>query len=98
MSSVNDIPEPALGTPTHRRTRRVSEERRWFLQTMRAQLLGARALAILAMAVAIGSGAWWLVGTTGSPMIGIGFIALGVVLSGTLYWFIQLMYMIGAPR
>ncbi len=50
------------------------------------------------MAVAIGSGAWWLVGTTGSPLVGVGFIALGVVLSGTLYWFIQLMYMIGAPR
>ncbi|MCX5986157.1 MAG: hypothetical protein NTX54_06550 [Chloroflexi bacterium] len=98
MSSANDTAEPVVGTPTHRRTRRVSEERRWFLQTMRAQLLGARALAFLAMAVAIGSGAWWLVGTTGSPLVGVGFIALGVVLSGTLYWFIQLMYMIGAPR
>jgi hypothetical protein len=78
-----------------RRTRPVSDERRWFLTAIRGQLVGARLLAYLAMAVAVGSGTWWLVGTAGSPLVGIGFIALGTMLGASIWAFAGLMRMIG---
>ena len=47
------------------------------------------------MAVAIVSGAWWIVGTTGSPVIGIAFIALGATLGASIWAFAGLMRMLG---
>ena len=94
MSSLSD-PQPSGGRVVRRRTRAVSDERRWFLTAIRGQLAGARILAYLAMAVAIVSGAWWIVGTTGSPVIGIAFIALGATLGASIWAFAGLMRMLG---
>jgi hypothetical protein len=78
-----------------RRPRLISEERRWFLIAIRGQLAGARLLAYLAIAVAVGSGAWWIMGTTGSWLIGVAFIALGVTLGASIWAFAGLMQLIG---
>lgn len=94
MSSLSD-PPPSGVRVVRRRQRPVSDERRWFLTAIRGQLAGARVLAYLAMAVALGSGAWWIVGTTGSPIIGIGFIALGTMLGASIWAFAGLMRMLG---
>lgn len=94
MSSLSD-PPPSGVRVVQRRHRPVSDERRWFLTAIRGQLAGARVLAYLAMAVALGSGAWWIVGTTGSPIIGIGFIALGTMLGASIWAFAGLMRMLG---
>ena len=94
MSSLSDLPSSGVRV-VRRRTRAVSDERRWFLTAIRGQLAGARVLAYLAMAVALGSGAWWIIGTTGSPIIGIGFMALGTMLGASIWAFAGLMRMLG---
>ena len=94
MSSLSDRP-PSGVRVVRRRTRAVSDERRWFLTAIRGQLAGARVLAYLAMAVALGSGAWWIIGTTGSPIIGIGFMALSTMLGASIWAFAGLMRMLG---
>lgn len=95
MSSPSEPTLPKGVRVVRRRPRPVSDERRWFLTAIRGQLAGARILAYLAMAVAVGSGAWWIVGTTGSPIVGIGFIALGTMLGASIWAFAGLMRMIG---
>ena len=94
MSSLSDLPSSGVRV-VRRRTRAVSDERRWFLTAIRGQLAGARVLAYLAMAVALGSGAWWIIGTTGSPIIGIGFMALSTMLGASIWAFAGLMRMLG---
>jgi cbb3-type cytochrome oxidase subunit 3 len=79
--------------PTRRRTRRVSRNRQTFLTAIEAQLNGTRILALIVLAVCLAGGVYWLVGTTGSPIIGISFIALALVLAFTVYSFVQVMYM-----
>jgi hypothetical protein len=69
-----------------------------FLNAIGAQITGTRVLALLTVVVLIGSGAYWLLGTTGSPVIGIYFIVLAGVLLGTVYWFIRVMYMFTGKR
>ncbi len=93
MSSP-DSPVPGTRV-VRRRPRGVSGERRWFLTAIRGQLAGARILGYVAIAVAIGAGAWWIIGTTGSPVVGAGFIALGAVLGAAIWSFAGLMRMIG---
>lgn len=94
MSSPPDGGAPAIRV-VRRRARPISEERQWFLAAIKGQLVGARALAVLAMVVAVASGAWWIVGTTGSPLVGLAFIALGVLLGAATWAFADLMRMIG---
>lgn len=86
---------PRVGRPVERRDRRPSQERRWLIQAIRTQLFGARLLAGMATLIAISAGAWWIIGTTGSPLIGISFIALGLMIGVALWSFIGLMRMIG---
>jgi hypothetical protein len=69
-----------------------------FLNAIGAQITGTRVLALLTVVVLIGGGAYWLLGTTGSPVIGIYFIVLAGVLLGTVYWFIRVMYMFTGKR
>lgn len=95
MSLPTDLRNPPGVRVVRRKSRPMSDERRWFLTAIRGQLVGAKFLAYVAMAVAVGSGAWWIVGTTGSPVIGIGFIALGTMLGVSIWAFAGLMRMIG---
>jgi hypothetical protein len=76
----------------------VSRTRRLFLATIQAQLTGTRILAAITFVVLAGSAAFWLVGTTGSPLVGVYFVALALALSLTVYWFIQVMRMFTGPR
>ena len=46
----------------------------------------------------LGGGVYWLAGTTGSPVVGVSFLALAAVLSITIYMFIQVMYMFTGKR
>ncbi|MGI8422628.1 MAG: hypothetical protein ACR2NO_00680 [Chloroflexota bacterium] len=73
------------------RTRPRSAKRQWFLTTIQAQITGTRVLAVLTFFVLAGGAAYWLTGTTGSPIVAIYFIALAGVLSVTIYAFLRLM-------
>ena len=88
-------PDP---TVTRRRSRRASRTRQTFLTAIEAQLNGTRVLALIVLAVCLAGGVYWLVGTTGSPVIGISFIALALVLCLTIYSFIRVMYMFTGKR
>jgi hypothetical protein len=68
------------------------------LTTIQAQITGTRILAAITFVVLAGSAAYWLVGTTGSPVVGVYFAALALVLAVTVYLFIQLMRMFTRPR
>ena len=80
------------------RTRAPSPKRQWFLTTIQAQITGTRVLAALTFVVLIGAATYWLAGTTGSPVIGIYFLALALVLSFTIYAFLRLMTGFIRPR
>jgi len=73
------------------RRRRVSRNRQLFLATMQAQITGTRILAAVTFVVLTGSAVLWLSATSGSPLIGIYFGALALVLCVTVYAFLQLM-------
>ena len=90
--------EPPSEPPSRGRTRRVSRTRQTFLTAIEAQLNGTRILALIVLAVCLAGGIYWLVGTTGSPVIGIAFIALALVLAVTVYSFVQVMYMFTGKR
>lgn len=100
MSSSSLGPgNPAPGaTPGGRRVRRASRTRQTFLAAINAQITGTRILALIVLIVLIGGGVYWLVGTTGSPVIGLFFIALALVLCVTTYMFIQVMYLFTGKR
>ena len=70
----------------------------WFLTTIQAQITGTRVLAVLTFVVLVGAATYWLVGTTGSPLVGIYFLALALVLSFTIYAFLRLMTGFITPR
>jgi hypothetical protein len=70
----------------------------WFLTTIQAQITGTRVLAVITFVVLVGSAAYWLTGTTGSPVVGLSFLALAVVLSVTIYAFLRLMTGFITPR
>jgi hypothetical protein len=76
----------------------MSATRRFFLRAINAQITGTRVLAIIALVVLVGGGAYWLIGTTGSPVIGIYFVLLAAVLLFAIYWFIQVMHMFTGSR
>jgi hypothetical protein len=88
-------PEPPA---PRRRARRVSRTRQTFLAAINAQITGTRVLALLVLAVCLAGGVYWLVGTTGSPVVGAAFIVMALVLSVTVYSFIQVMYMFTGKR
>src|ERR671933_534039 len=50
------------------------------LRAINAQITGTRALAALVLLVLLAGGVYWLIGTTGSPLIGVYFLVLAVVL------------------
>ncbi len=89
---------PPDATPPGRRARRVSRTRQTFLAAINAQITGTRILALLVLLVLPVSGVYWLVGTTGSPLIGLFFLILALVLCLTTYMFIQVMYMFTGRR
>jgi hypothetical protein len=99
---VNDdrtLPDQSEGSARPRpRARRVSRSRQMFLNAIGAQITGTRVLALLTIVVLVGGGAFWLLGTSGSPVIGIYFIVLAGVLLGTVYWFIRVMFMFTGRR
>lgn len=77
---------------------RVSRTRHLFLRAINAQIAGTRMLAVVVWLVLMAGGVYWLLGTSGSPVIGAYFIALAAVLTITIYWFIQVMYMFTGKR
>lgn len=87
-------PDPA----TRRRTRRPSRTRRLFLGAINAQITGTRMLAAGVLLVLVAGGVYWLIGTTGSPVIGVSLLVLAAVLVVTTYAFIQVMYMFTGKR
>ncbi|HEX2033239.1 MAG TPA: hypothetical protein VHS99_03565 [Chloroflexota bacterium] len=89
---------PSSSRRTGTRTRRVSRTRQLFLSAINAQITGARVLALVALLVLLGGGAYILVGTSGSPLVGLAFIVLAVALSFTIYWFVQVMNMFTGKR
>ena len=80
------------------KTRPPSPKRQWFLTTIQAQITGTRLLAVLTFVVLVGSATYWLAGTTGSPIVGVYFLALALVLSVTIYAFLRLMVGFITPR
>jgi hypothetical protein len=90
--------DPPDALPPGRRPRRASRTRQTFLAAINAQITGTRILAVLVLLVLLGSGVYWLVGTTGSPVIGLFFLVLALVLCLTTYMFIQVMYMFTGRR
>ena len=80
------------------RTRQRSAKRQWFLTTIQAQISGTRLLAALTFVVLVSSATYWLVGTTGAPVVGAYFLALALVLSFTVYAFLRLMTGFITPR
>jgi hypothetical protein len=62
-----------------------------FLGAIQAQITGTRILAVVTFVVLVGSAYFWLATTTGSPVIGYFFAALALVLTVTVYAFLQLM-------
>jgi hypothetical protein len=95
MQSSPEAPRPSTGT---RRPRRVSRTRQTFLAAINAQITGTRVLAVVVLVVCLAGGVYWLVGTTGSPVIGVAFIALALMLSITVTAFIQVMYLFTGKR
>jgi hypothetical protein len=81
-----------------RRPRRVSQTRRFFLRAIDAQITGTRVLAAVTLLVLVGGAAYWLIGTTGSPVIGIYFLALAGLLVFAVYWFVQVMRLFTGKR
>jgi hypothetical protein len=69
-----------------------------FLNAIGAQITGTRVLALLTIVVLVGGGAFWLLGTSGSPIIGIYFMVLAGVLMGTVYSFLRVMFMFTGKR
>jgi hypothetical protein len=61
------------------------------MNAIQAQITGTRILAVITFLVLAGGGAGWLTGTTGSPVIGVYFIAMAGVLTVTVYAFLKLM-------
>jgi hypothetical protein len=92
MTSPSDPP------PARRRPRQRSRTRQLFLGAINAQITGTRVLALLVLLVLLAGGAYWLVGTTGSRLIGVYFLVLAAVLVFTIYSFIQVMYMFTGRR
>jgi hypothetical protein len=76
----------------------MSQTRRLFLGAINAQIAGTRVLAVLVFVVLLAGGFAWLLGTTGSPLIGVYFLALAAVLGIAVYWFLQLMGMFQRKR
>ena len=70
-----------------------SSRRSWFFATIQAQITGTRILAALTLAVLAASAAFWLAGTSGSPLIAIYFVVLAAVLGFTVYAFLRPMGM-----
>jgi len=77
---------------------RLGTKKGWFLTTIQAQITGTRVLAVLTFVVLVGSATYWLAGTTGSPVVGLYFLALALVLSFTIYAFLRLMTGFITPR
>ena len=94
---LGELPGAQTGERRPRR-RRVSQTRRFFLRAIEAQITGTRVLAGVVLVVLVGGAAYWLVGTTGSPLIGIYFLALAGVLLFAVYWFVQVMGMFTGKR
>ena len=92
---TSEAPEAAepVRPARDRRRRRSSRTRQTFLRAIEAQLQGTRILAIVAFVVLAIGGFVWLNGTTGSPVIGIYFLVLAVMLAVAVYWFVQVMRM-----
>ncbi|MBI3971272.1 MAG: hypothetical protein HY332_08275 [Chloroflexi bacterium] len=89
------------GQPPHprsRRPRRVSRTRRLFLNAIYYQITGARILSIIALVVLLGGGFAWLFLTTGSPVVGLTFLALAATIGIAIYWFIRVMRMFTRTR
>jgi hypothetical protein len=76
----------------------VSPTRRLFLRAINAQIAGTRLLAFVVTAVLMIGGFVWLLGTTGSPVIGVYFIVLAGMLGFAVYWFLQVMGMFTEKR
>jgi hypothetical protein len=89
---------PPYGRTQHSRGRRPSRTRRLFLTAIGAQLAGTRLLASLTFLVLVAGGCFWLVGTAGSPLIGVSFIVLAAVLALTVYWFVRVMTLLSGRR
>ena len=87
-------PDPAV----RRRTRRPSRTRRLFMGAINAQITGTRVLAVLVLLVLVAGGVYWLIGTTGSPVVGVSLLVLAAVLVITIYSFIRVMYMFTGKR
>jgi hypothetical protein len=85
--------DPTAPPPPRRRVRRVSRARQTFLNAIHAQIAGTRILALVVLLVCLSGGVYWLVGTTGSRVVGFAFIALALMLCVTIYSFIKVMYM-----
>ncbi|MAG36127.1 MAG: hypothetical protein CL878_07780 [Dehalococcoidia bacterium] len=78
---------------------RLPSRRRRRLQAMlRWQALGTRALALLAVAVLLGGGTAWLVRGTGNTLIGIMFLVLGLIITGTVVLFLQALRVMGGQE
>ena len=88
----------ARAAQRRRRVRRVSPTRRLFLRAINAQIAGTRLLAFVVTAVLLIGGFAWLLGTTGSPVIGVYFIVLAGMLGFAVYWFLQVMGMFTEKR
>jgi hypothetical protein len=69
-----------------------------FLGAIGAQIKGTQVLAMLTLLVLLAGGALWLAGTGGSPVVGVSFVALGLVLAFTVHAFIRVMRMLGGNR
>jgi hypothetical protein len=91
-------PEAPRLSSASRRPRRVSRTRQTFLAAINAQITGTRVLAVVVLFVCLAGGVYWLVGTTGSPVVGVAFIALALMLSVTVIAFIQVMYLFTGKR
>ena len=92
---VQPQPEPQL---QRRRMRRASPTRQLFLRAINVQITGTRVLAVVVLLVLLAGGAYWLMATSGSPVIGVYFLVLAAVLVFTIYSFIQVMYMFTGKR
>lgn len=69
-----------------------------FLSAIQAQITGTRVLAAITLVVLLVAGFAWLTTTTGSPVVGVYFIALAGALLVAVYWFIQVMRMFTGHR
>jgi hypothetical protein len=94
---LDELAGPQAGERRPRR-RRVSPTRRFFLRAIEAQITGTRLLAAVVLVVLVGGAAYWLIGTTGSPVLGLYFLALAGVLLFAVYWFVQVMRLFTGRR